>query len=63
MVDILLFMVDKETVKTNDVVVQFRLTSTTAKRYMRQLVQFGYIASKGGNKNRSYAIIWQLNQI
>jgi len=28
--------------------------STTAKRYLRQLTEYGYLESLGGNRNRSY---------
>ncbi len=27
---------------------------TTAKRYLRQLAEFGYLEARGGNKNRKY---------
>jgi len=56
LVDILVFMDDKNTVTTEQIVQQFAFTPTTAKRYLRQLSQFGYLESKGGNKNRSYQI-------
>lgn len=54
--DILLFMSDNETVTTERIVQQFDLTITTAKRYLRQLVEFGYLESLGGNKNRRYKL-------
>ena len=57
MVDILIFMKDNPTVTTEQIVQQFGFTPTTAKRYLRQLTEFGYLESKGGNKNRSYQII------
>ena len=53
-VDILVFMDDNKTVTTEQIVKQFGFTPTTAKRYLRQLTEFGYLESKGGNKNRSY---------
>ena len=56
MADILLFMGDNETVTTERIVQQFDLTITTAKRYLRQLVEFGYLESLGGNKNRRYKL-------
>ena len=56
MVDILLFMGDNEPVTTDRIVQQFGLTPTTAKRYLRQLVEFGYLESLGGNKNRRYKL-------
>ena len=40
MVDILAFVVDKE----------------EGKRYLRQLVEFGYLEPQGGNKNRTYIV-------
>ena len=56
MVDILAFMADKRETTTESVVHQFGFTITTAKRYMRQLTEFGYIEAQGGNKNRTYRI-------
>ena len=57
MVDILLFMADKEEIKTETIVRAFGFTETTAKRYLRQLAEFGYIEAHGGNRNRSYTKI------
>ncbi len=54
LVDILIFINNKNTVRTEIVVDQFGLAPTTAKRYLRQLTEFGYLESIGGNKNRSY---------
>lgn len=54
MVDILVFMDDKHEVTTDDIISRFGFTATTAKRYMRQLTDFGYLEAHGGNKNRSY---------
>lgn len=56
MVDILTFMVDKQEVTTDDIISKFNFTATTAKRYMRQLTDFGYLEAHGGNKNRSYRV-------
>ncbi len=56
MVDILIFMADKQEVATDDIISEFGFTATTAKRYMRQLTEFGYLEAHGGNKNRSYSI-------
>ena len=56
MVDIIDFMSDKEEVTTDEIVAAFGFTVTTAKRYMRQLSEFGYIEAHGGNRNRSYSI-------
>ena len=57
LVDILVFMADKQEITTDEVVSQFAFTPTTAKRYMRQLTEFGYLEAHGGNKNRSYSMI------
>ena len=57
MVDILAFMADKQKITTDDIVSEFDFTATTAKRYMRQLTEFGYVEAHGGNKNRSYSIV------
>ena len=54
--DILLFLADKEETATEIIIQEFSLTATTAKRYMRQLVEFGYVESHGANKNRTYSI-------
>ena len=52
--DILLFMDDKQEIKTEDIVSHFGFTATTAKRYLRRLTEFGYLEARGGNKNRIY---------
>ena len=52
--DILVFADGKEKITTETIIKQFNLTQTTAKRYLRQLTEFGYIEAKGGNKNRTY---------
>ena len=54
LVDIIQFMANKDTITTEQIVNHFGLASTTAKRYLRQLTQFGYLESHGGNKNRTY---------
>ncbi len=56
LVDILLFMGENNEVTTEQIVEQFGFTTTTAKRYLRQLTEFGYLDSMGGNKNRSYRL-------
>ena len=55
LVDILLFMADKDEIKTETIVSAFGFTETTAKRYLRQLTEFGYLEAHGGNKNRTYS--------
>ena len=57
LVDILAFMADKQEITTDEIVTEFGFTATTAKRYMRQLTEFGYIEAHGANKNRSYSIL------
>lgn len=54
--DILLFMSDKREIKTEDIVSHFGFTATTAKRYLRQLTEFGYLEARGGNRNRIYVL-------
>ncbi len=60
LVGILVFMADKQEVATDDIISEFGFTATTAKRYMRQLTEFGYLDAHGGNKNRSYSIKTQI---
>lgn len=54
LVDILIFMGDKDDITTDAIVNHFGFTTTTAKRYLRQLTEFGYLKAKGGNRNRTY---------
>ena len=56
LVDILHFVSDKSQITTEELVRHFNFTPTTAKRYLRQLTEFGYLESMGGNKNRSYKL-------
>ena len=56
LVDILLYMDGKEEAKTEDIVSRFGFTATTAKRYLRQLTEFGYLEARGGNRNRTYLL-------
>ena len=55
MVDILKFVADKDQITTKAIVSHFGFNLTTAKRYLRQLTEFGYLESHGGNKNRTYS--------
>ena len=55
MVDILEFVADKEQITTESIVSHFGFNPTTAKRYLRQLTEFGYLEAHGGNKNRTYS--------
>ena len=54
MVDIMEFVADKNQITTEKIVSHFGFNSTTAKRYLRQLTEFGYLEAHGGNKNRTY---------
>ena len=54
MVDILEYVADKAQITTEAIVSHFGFNPTTAKRYLRQLTEFGYLESHGGNKNRTY---------
>ncbi len=56
LVDILIFMNENTNITTEELVQHFNFTSTTAKRYLRQLTEFGYLEAMGGNKNRSYKL-------
>jgi hypothetical protein len=38
------------------IVSHFGFNPTTAKRYLRQLTEFGYLEAHGGNKNRTYSM-------
>ena len=55
LVDILEFVVDKGEFTTEQIVAHFGFNATTAKRYLRQLTEFGYLEAHGGNKNRTYS--------
>lgn len=54
LVDILEYMADKAAITTEQIVTHFGYTATTAKRYLRQLSNFGYLTAHGANKNRTY---------
>ncbi len=54
LVDILEYVADKEQFTTDKIVQHFGFNETTAKRYMRQLTEFGYLEAHGANKNRTY---------
>ena len=55
MVDILKFAADKDQITTEAIVSHFGFNPTTAKRYLRQLTEFGYLEAHGGNKNKTYS--------
>ena len=52
LVDILDFVTGIEKITTEVIVSHFGLNPTTAKRYLRQLTEFGYLEAHGGNKNK-----------
>ena len=52
--DIVAWMADKDAITTDIVVKEFGFAETTAKRYLRQLTDFGYLEALGGNRNKSY---------
>lgn len=54
--DILAYMAGRETTSTEEIVVRFGFTATTAKRYMRQLTEYGHLEALGGNRNMSYRV-------
>ena len=54
MVDIMELVADKDQITTEEIVSHFGFNPTTAKRYLRQLTEFGYLEVHGGNKNRTY---------
>ena len=54
LVDILVFVADKDEITTDTVVKHFGFTATTTKRYLRQLTAFGYLEAYGANKNRTF---------
>ncbi len=53
--DILDFVADKEETTTEAIVQHFGFPATSAKRYLRQLAEFGYLEAQGGNRNRTYS--------
>ena len=55
LVDILDFVAEKDEFTTEQIVSHFGFNTTTAKRYLRQLTEFGYLEAHGGNKNRTYS--------
>ena len=55
LVDILEFVTDKDQITTEAIVSHFGFNPTTAKRYLRQLTEFGYLEAHGGNRNRTYS--------
>ena len=54
LVDIIYFANNHQELTTELITREFQLTPTTAKRYLRQLVSFGFLQSEGANRNRKY---------
>ena len=52
------FLVDKQEITTESIVSYFGFPATTAKRYLRQLTEYGYLEAYGSNKNRTYKKRW-----
>ena len=57
LVDILNYVADKGEFTTETIVQHFGIPATTAKRYLRQLAEFGYLEAHGANKNRTYSMV------
>jgi predicted transcriptional regulator len=53
--DILEFVADKGEFTTEQIVAHFGFNTTTTKRYLRQLSEYGYLEPHGGDKNRTYS--------
>ena len=54
LVDIIEYVFNKDQITTETIVNHFGFNPTTAKRYLRQLTEYGYLEAHGGNKNRTY---------
>jgi len=52
--DMVVWMMDKDEITTEQLVAYYGYAPTTAKRYLRQLTQFGYLEQRGSNRNRTY---------
>ncbi len=55
--EIMVFAISKNGVRTEDVISLLSVSDTTAKRYLKQLVGFGYLRPEGGNKNKMYRLV------
>ena len=55
MAAILVFVADKQEFTSEMIVNRLEVSQTTAKRYLRQLVEMGYLTAHGGNRNRTYS--------
>ena len=54
LVGVLEYVADKDEFTTETIVSRYGFTATTAKRYLRQLTEFGFLEAYGGDRNRSY---------
>ncbi len=54
LVEVIILAKSKNYIRTEDVVSLLSVGETTAKRYLRDLVDYGYLRAEGGNKNRTY---------
>jgi DNA-binding transcriptional ArsR family regulator len=54
MVDILALIREKQVVRMEDIVTRVSLNASTAKRYLRRLVDMGLVTPEGENRNRKY---------
>jgi predicted HTH transcriptional regulator len=54
MVDILALIREKQVVRMEDIVSQVSLNTSTAKRYLRRLIDMGQVIPEGENRNRKY---------
>jgi predicted HTH transcriptional regulator len=57
MVDILALIREKQVVRMEDIVSQVSLNASTAKRYLRRLIDMGLVTPEGENRNRRYRIV------
>lgn len=54
--DILVFVADKPVFSSKEIVSHFGFSETTVRRFLRKLLDLGYIKSQGGNRNRTYML-------
>ena len=48
-------LIDKQEFTSEMIANRLGVSQTTAKRYLRQLVEMGYLTAHGGNRNRTYS--------
>ena len=54
--DILVFVAHKPVFSSKEIVSHFGFSETTVRRFLRKLLDLGYINSQGGNRNRTYIL-------